>query len=328
MAWLTAPWNARRAASSRSWVVGRSGIGGSPARSGSAGSASSVVEERELARRRRAASPPASAPRASARAASRAPGPRARGRAGRDRAGTRRDSRPPRGRRPPPRGTAARPARRATPTWTAPVVMGSRGIRSHSKRASSTSSTSLHGARPRYRGEPAQVGEDLRHRLAVGPGPDPLVEDHAQALGPFGPGRLAGQAVERPGEPLRPRRELVGVRGALEAPRPARPPRLAWPRPRARRRRGREADASSAAGSDTICASRLSWSHCSGRPGPRRRAGSRQGTGAKVRNSITAGRSEPAAAEEQQQRARRAPGGERQRRMEAAGDAAGAAAGR
>ena len=68
-------------------------------------------------------------------------------------------------------------------------------------------------------------------------------------------------------------------------------------------------------------ASRLSASHCAGRARRLAPSSSAKGTGAKVRNSITAARRQAAAAQEQQQRARGAPAAQRQRGVQAVGDA-------
>ena len=144
-----------------------------------------------------------------------------------------------------------------------------------------------------HRPEAAEVGDHLEHRVAVALGADPLVDDGAQPLDPLRPGRLAGEAVERPAEraPRRaaaPRRRPRGaaVARAGRGPSPT-PPASRSASPHARRPRIQRLRP------ETIPASRLVWSQRAGRGGTSGPRSSSNGTGAKVRNSITAGRSSP-----------------------------------
>ena len=174
-----------------------------------------------------------------------------------------------------------------------PALAGSRGRRSHSKRASRTCSTSAHGARAATEPSPPRSAMTSSTASLVALGADPLVDDGAQPLDPLRPRRLAGERVERSG------------RGA---PRPGGGPRR---RPRgAADARGDPASLSASAASrsasawarrpiiqrsrpETIPASRLSASQREGSGIASSPSISAKGMGAKVRAAITEDRGRP-----------------------------------
>ena len=178
------------------------------------------------------------------------------------------------------------------PTWTAPPSSGSSGSRSHSKRASITCSTSLHGARVATsrgrRGRRSPRGPP-RGRA---PGRATASTTMPQPLDPS-PRGLAGEAVQG---------QRSGSRPIAAAPR--RPPRFAAAARAGRRRAplgrlplrlgpGAEAQQDPAAVARHDPASRLMWSQIAGRASTSGPSSTSNGMGAKVRNSITAGRSRP-----------------------------------
>ena len=167
-----------------------------------------------------------------------------------------------------------------------------------------------------HRPEAAEVVDHLEDRVAIALGADPLVDDGAQPLDPLRPGRLAGEAVERPADELhdaqqRLRVDHVALPSLASLGVLLRLPGLALglsPRAQAE-------DPAAEAGDDPGLAARLVPAR-----GARRHVGAeelgerhgREGQELHDRRPL-----QPAAAEEEQQRARRAAEAQGQRGVQA-----------
>ena len=296
MACETARWKSRRASSRRSWRGGEPtarGAASRSARSAPASRARSNSDELRCASGRGWTARPAAAPRRRSAIAERLALGVEEERIGPEDA---RDSRPRRGRGSPPRGTAGPPSRRARPRGRRRLEPGSSGRRSHSKRASSTCSTSLHGARAAS--APSAARSAITSSTASCSGrarsADPLVDDLLAGARPLGPGGLAGEAVEGLRQELHHAQQRVGV-AALARRRRSRRSGV-----RARRRRlalffgvGAQARSSSAgAGDDPGVAADLRPTAPAARACVAPRSVCERDR-AKVRNSMTAARSRP-----------------------------------
>ena len=104
------------------------------------------------------------------------------------------------------------------PTWTAPPSSGSSGSRSHSKRASITCSTSLHGARVAIEPRPPRSAITSSTASRSRSGPSHWSATVRSLSTHSGHGGLAGEAVERRPEQLHDAQQGLGVRHVPQAP--------------------------------------------------------------------------------------------------------------